>query len=685
MVSSCVIRKTLAQALIALLVFNPLMTRPAFPQSQVEIQIKELKENIRKLEAIDKDKNNSSGIKERNGLYLREQREQLRDLLLLQIKDLKAYKAGVGSALNQEQNRRLDSDVVVYEKDLQEVEAAIPTSSPTGSSRGASSPQLQAPPPTSLLPSQSTDLAAGTKPSTQAEAVQTPTTVPPQTANTGISAANIGVCSNTYLNDAPPKLKEVAGSAARKILKSKDSDSISDFFHELTFFTLVDALAQGEAESEARAKTILKNIQVKEETKRTDTQIGASASAAGSTSATEKPNFARLLGIAIDHGAIQQAINGTTLTLSTTPYVIQAASAKRGDTAETYQQYGDLSRIGLSASFNIQNKDNPLQSATGDQFSEGAVKFRFTRDYSIRSKEFEDHWRKHIASKISGVAVVLTGALFNTFKDDISEQSRRAALDKFIGAGGLIKAFLASHTNTSEAALQGEILCRMKEGVYDKVDDFNISPEIKRRLLDESLPRIAEAFSAEEKAYKEAEAKISEFNGRGVGTFAYTFKRQLMKQDYSVLRLLYQKKVLPSMNMIANLGSSFYHHPNKMMNQDTLRDVAVALSFEGSIGKSPFLNNEIDQSQVTLSLSGRYQRLFENRHVAKKKADLASVQLKIEVPFATGLSFPFSVTYANATDLIKEDHVRVNFGFSFDASKLALLGKFLSSKAPSNP
>jgi hypothetical protein len=678
MISARLIQNTVAPALVALFALNLIMVQPVHAQSQAERRIEELKESVRKLEAIDRDKDISSGVKERNKRYLSEQREELRDLLVYQIKDLKAYKATAGDALNQRQNQDLDSNIAALEKDLSGVEAGMASGAPPERRARVVAIQPDQPQPS---PQPVERMDEPVKKTRAAEPVPPPKPSPsPQAASgAGTKLATASPCSNNYATAAPPKLKEVARSAANIILQRKDADRISDFFHELTFYTLVDALANASA-SEARAQRILKSIQVQEETKRTDTQIGASARGAGSTSAAEKPNFARLLGIAIEHGAIQKEVNGTTLTLSTSPYALPAAG--QGDTAETYQKYGGLSRVGLSASFNIQNKENPLESATGNQLSESSVKVRFTRDYSIRSKTFEDFFREQIAPKISAVAVVLTDALFETFKDDMSEQTRRVTLDKFIGAGGFISVYLTSHPNAAEADLQQEILCRLKEQVYDRVDTFNISELSKRRLLDKSLPGIAEAEFAETEARKEAEAKISEFSGRGVGTFAYTFKREPMGPDYSILQLLYQKNLLNSIKMVANVGSAFYHHPNHMMNQDNLRDVAVAVSFEGNLGRSPFLSDNVDKSQVTFALTGRYERMFENRHVALKKADLAVVQLKTEIPFGTGMSFPFSVTYANATELIKEDHVRVNFGFSFDASKFALLRKFLTSENP---
>jgi hypothetical protein len=130
------------------------------------------------------------------------------------------------------------------------------------------------------------------------------------------------------------------------------------------------------------------------------------------------------------------------------------------------------------------------------------------------------------------------------------------------------------------------------------------------------------------------------------------------------------------MKFMANAGLSVYHRPNPLLNQQRIRDFAVALSLEGNAGRSPFLTDDLDQSQITLAFTGRYERLFENRNIIDRKADLGFFQFRLEVPFMGGMSLPFSVTYANATELIKEDHVRANFG------SVLMLTSFSFSKPP---
>jgi hypothetical protein len=134
--------------------------------------------------------------------------------------------------------------------------------------------------------------------------------------------------------------------------------------------------------------------------------------------------------------------------------------------------------------------------------------------------------------------------------------------------------------------------------------------------------------------------------------------------------VLYSNKTTEGLNIIGNAGVSFYHRPDEALNQRRVRDFAAALSFEGVLGRSPFLMEEEDESRVTYAFTGRYQRMLENRGVEGRKADIGVAQFKVELPVFAGMSLPFSVTYANATELVKEDHVRANFGFTIDTDKL---------------
>jgi hypothetical protein len=131
------------------------------------------------------------------------------------------------------------------------------------------------------------------------------------------------------------------------------------------------------------------------------------------------------------------------------------------------------------------------------------------------------------------------------------------------------------------------------------------------------------------------------------------------------------------LKLTGNFGLSFYNKPDRSLKQEKLRDIFAALSFEGT-SKSPFTEAD-NQSKITYSFVGRYQRLFENRRMVKRKPDIGVLQFVAEIPLFRGLSLPLSVTYANATEQEKKQGFRFNFGMHLDTDKLFALLKAASS------
>ena len=196
--------------------------------------------------------------------------------------------------------------------------------------------------------------------------------------------------------DAPPVVLSAIQNVAKDIVTNNNADRLSSQLPTILFYTLADAIAK---EGDRLAIRDLKAYQYLGETARTDKQIGASATSEGTTSATEKPGFADLLGFAIEHGAIQQEIDDTSVTLSTTPYAFIAWANE--DSADTYNKYGWLRLANVSANFNLSDDGGPpLTNVRRSQLNEWSVKLRLNRDRSSRGKEFREEWIKNAKPKI---------------------------------------------------------------------------------------------------------------------------------------------------------------------------------------------------------------------------------------------------------------------------------------------
>jgi hypothetical protein len=481
--------------------------------------------------------------------------------------------------------------------------------------------------------------------------------------------------------DVPQILSDRVDQVAREIVTDRRRPTavakagIYSAAHEdIYFYTVADAIA---SQDDAFNVRTLKTYRYLAETARTDKQIGASARSEGSTSAAEKPGFADLLGWAIEHGAVQKEVSGTTLTLSTSPYALVAA-ANGGDTAELYQNNEFLNRIGISANFKISDQDSVLANARRQQLNEWSVRVRLHGDRSARSPDFRRFWDANIRQKVRDLLILLNRAGGLLEKDD-----KLSRLINITSIADSIKADITKilegtgSDETKMSSIRKLILSRMSQSVYEPVmqgGDNAIAPATRAAITDNLIPSLFKAHEALEQARTLIADYFKEVERRPLMTFAYTNQRATTGSDYSIFKFLYERKTVSPMKMVANAGVSVYHRPDRTINQQSVRDFAVALSFEGKF-RSPFVTNELDFSSITYAFTGRYQRMLENRHVAGKKADLAVAQLRLEIPVLAGMSLPFSVTYANSTELVKEDHVRANFGFSFDTSKLLMLRK----------
>jgi hypothetical protein len=457
------------------------------------------------------------------------------------------------------------------------------------------------------------------------------------------------IVQRTNAKGANGDAKEVFGSAADKI----------------AIFALAAA-----ADPE-RAKTVDYAAQyiAAGETQRTDKQIGATASASGSTSAVDKAGLPSLLGIAIDHGAINQNISGSTLTLSSSGYGVLASL--KGDTAQTYHDFSVYTRLGVTASYDLQNQNDPLASVKRKQLSEWSAKLRLLGDHSPRSPEASQAFVNQVLPVLQDKANALTKALAGilgdararpivTFSSETNKQINQY-LDSadFNGSG-------------AEQKITGIITDAVQQYIYSQWNVMGLTAA-DQQLLSNFLTSYKSATDGYVKSANAFDTALAALANKPTLTLAYANERGSGTPNYSVAKLLFEVKPQQSLQIDANASGSFYGNPDKSKNEQTFRDFTAALGLQQDFGRSPFLTDKTDKSQITFSLSGRYERLQENQHIPGKKADLAVANLKLEIPIGAGISLPLSMTYANATELIKEHEVRGNFGITFDLDKLRAL------------
>ena len=654
---------------LVLFVFGATLHAQQPPSESVET----LKEQIRNLELIDRDPRTTPEVRKLNQSFLMERQNQLQVLLQKRIDSLRAYLANVKGILTMEESQKVERTINDLESSLADVKKNGSGVVPFATADRVSVPTEENP--DSNLRSPTANLTKASKVAEDRVPSPAPTPLVP-----------LSDCSssNSYKN-APPLLTDIAQRIAEDIVDRDKNplEMVNGSFNKMLFYVVADALTVNTATAVRSIKN-LKVYQYLGETARTDKQVGASSSASGTTSAIEKPGFTRLLGFAVEKGAILKDVNGSSLTLSTSPYVLYTLS-RGGDTAENYARAGFLNRIGIAASFNIEDEKTVLASARRNQLSDWSIRARLYGDRSTRSRAFQDAWREDIQPAIEARLNVLTGV--SRFMNDNPDE-----FDVFEGANTQINtavshlmasnAYTKASDSDKKAMLSNTILCNIRSGVFDEITSGRqkITDTSRDEIVNKYVPALAAALNNLEVVRGVLKDRLDELSKGPLATFAYINHRQPAASDYSEFKFLYEqdKSLFRMLKVVGNAGFTIYNKPSPLLNQTRLRDFSAALSFEGAVD-SPFLKNQPDLSKITYAFTGNYQRLRENSGMAGRKADLAAFQFKVDVPIYGGLNLPIAITYVNGTEHAKKEDTRLNFGFKFDMDKLFALTKLIGS------
>ncbi|HBB86861.1 MAG TPA: hypothetical protein DC047_04535 [Blastocatellia bacterium] len=635
--------------------------------------IAELKQQIAEKEAVDRDPSISPEVRKINRDFLNQQRQELHDALAKSIEDLGRYASQV--SLTADQRKFIDAAILSKTADVTELERVIQQDAPLGRDVVAEIPQNSAAQPVAV-PASFSSKTVVEKVKSQPVANRTPL----------ISTALFPAAS-CDVSEVPAVIKTEADRVAADIVAHNEPDRVGNIADRAILFSVIDALTR----SDVLKLSALEAYTYIGETTRTDKQLGTTAAAGGSTSAIEKPGWADLVGFAVEHGAIQQQVGDTNLTLSTTPYAFVVPSQE--DTAAANRQYGYLKRLGLSASFNISDKNATLANVRRKNLSQYSAKLRLTSERGPNSKEFDARWREVIRPAIQTYLNSLTGGIETLFGNRPETQEARHTFNVTAVTSinqVLTDAKLSTFTGPAKTEaiakakvdVSNTILCLLKSQVFDETraggtGPFTIDKATRDRLVGTVLPSLIAARKQVGAAKDMYDQMLHDFERRPEASFSFTNNRPQMGAEYGTFNFLYQRYLSNTpIKLTLNAGSSFYHRPDPTLNQTKFRDFITTVSFEGR-RDSPFKTTELDLSPMTYALTARYQRLQENRGVPNKKADIAVVQFKLDVPISKGVSIPLALTYANATEFNKEKHIRGNFGFTFDADKFLMVTRLL--------
>lgn len=556
-------------------------------------------------------------------------------------------------------------------------------------------------------------LLAAAEPATKAQ-----TKADEKVANVAAAAIECPSTAAAIINDshAQDAARPVAMQIVTQVRANPNKVDIAAFLTELSTTLVsrlrctVDAASLQKATSAAAALTATAVAK----TSQTNNQVSATSTASGTTSVVEKTGITQLLGIAAQDGAINNNVTGNTMTLSTSAYGILTGFGLIDDTSATYQNLALFPRLGASATFNLTTPGSTsntasidsLASATRREVSQWQVKFTI-KDTTTRSskvvKLYNDPSRGALLADQAVVNDLSSRPMVQITFPLQQEMAKDASSAKPSDMWLAVVTEAKKDPDCSQSAvpdpcssLENAILTWASQWVIEAAN--TLKPTLQTALVnyakDEAAAIVADqGFRTQVANLQKGWNGAFTFGEQYPATSATTTTSGVTMPSAPVYLIAggtasWQKTKGSSpgagaanttdslkgfQSWTTNFNGSFYPNPLASLNEQNFRGVTASTELDWNLGRSAFLGDVNDRSEITLGLSGQYQRLEENKDKSGRRPDLVLGNLKLEIPIAAGVSFPLSFTVANASELVKETYIKGNFGITFDLSKLAPL------------
>lgn len=403
---------------------------------------------------------------------------------------------------------------------------------------------------------------------------------------------------------------------------------------------------------------------------RTDQQNGSSSGVNGTTSLVEKGGLPTLLGLAVEHGALQQEKSGTSLTLSTTPYA--AIALANGDTTENFRRYEFWSNFGVSASFPLDNDAETLSSFEDFRnVSELAVKWQIKGNRNPRSKSFTEDWHNTFGSRIDALLEAETSALHKVLNGDrrlktlYQDQGLKAKVRDAISKK--LKEFQIGHGG-SEDERRRELTAIVRDALRDVVGTtedggtLELPMGLRREINDHIAPRLLRANRAlfgSKETYEEQYMALLKEKEPLIVTLKYAARFVEESSDISDVKALIEWSV-GRIDLNFNGMVSFNNNADSALGQDTLREFAAS----GGLTWSKFLRMLPTPAPTTFSVAGKVTRNENSGDT------IGNAQGRIEIPIGAGIRLPLAITYASKTQDGTKDEWKFNVGMNLQTDKI---------------
>lgn len=408
------------------------------------------------------------------------------------------------------------------------------------------------------------------------------------------------------------------------------------------FFPLMIALLA----REGRAQYV---IDAENET--VDTQVGSDASSAGSTSLVTKGSVPAILGFAVDNGGLLRSSDGSTITFRGNVAGLAKALAGKGFISgydEDSAAARFFRRTAFAFSFDT-SRGNVPGTFTGSrqQISNYSAHLDLYNKRDARLPRYRDDWKTFL-STVSEAFVAQIGKSFDVLADTTTGTWNDPALQSWYVVTN------AAIQSASPQEVEAIMLAALTKAPTD--------------LADTTITELR-GFDQHFKAWLDGrEAILDKIAKAPIISLDYVNDRPLNSPTLSKFNLIGELGFGPRLDLTFNGALTLFNKKPSTPGVGRVRDFQFATQLD-----VPFGEIGLGLGKPVLSFAGRYERLMEDASTSagttlpNTRGDIGVGQIKLVIPIKnSGVRIPFSFSFANRTELVKEKEVRGNFGFTFD-------------------
>jgi hypothetical protein len=418
---------------------------------------------------------------------------------------------------------------------------------------------------------------------------------------------------------------------------------------------------------------------------RVDKQVGATPASNGSTSLAMKGLVPDILGVAVENGALNKEVRGTTLTFRANPMGLIKALQGQG-LLDTYADYSTsagaryASRFSASASFDTSlGPSGGTFTADAQQLTMWAARYIIFNGRDAAASQYADLWRQLANSSspylkaVASLNAVLGGDCFTSAgaKNPKSIWPDFCAWqDKLTTDVAEVDSQWRADRRTPDAAAKFK---NILENALPELEKLKMPPEIGKSLDGYVVQLTGVAAQIDD---------IYAFVGKGpLLTFDWSTARDATLPDLYTATGIFEMALgaTRKTDLTINAVASFYQSQPTNVAQ-SFKSFELTAQLEHPLGATFVLPS------ATGSLSARYSYLPNDTAASgpapgagtapasvgiAPKGNIVVIQGKLTVQIkGTGMKVPLSVTASNRTELIKEKDVRASVGVTFDLDAL---------------